>query len=89
MLKEKLRNQFPSIGSTYKYGVVYHEGKFNDLRMNMDILLTGTLNEYNKGFKGGNILNYAEVVEILKDDFPKSTVKGVVFKDKINNDTTY
>jgi hypothetical protein len=29
--------------------------------MNMDILLTGTIDNYIPGMQGGNIINYAEV----------------------------
>lgn len=35
--------------------------------MNLDILITGTIDNYAEGMKGGNILNYAVVDDLLKD----------------------
>lgn len=52
--------------------------------MNIDILLTGTLSQYNGDveFKEGNILNYAEVIDIVKDTTTGDNC-GVTFTDKI------
>ena len=51
--------------------------------MNLDILLTGTIDNYREGMLGGNLLNYAYVGGILKND--KGKVNGVSFVDKTTN----
>ncbi|EAR93558.2 FAD-dependent oxidoreductase (macronuclear) [Tetrahymena thermophila SB210] len=79
----QLREYFPHLDHKYKYGIVYYDGQFNDTRMNLDILLTGTQHNYNENFQEGNILNYAEVTQLIKDQKTGEN-KGIVFKDKIN-----
>lgn len=64
--RDKMTELFPNLGEKYQYGVGYYDGQFNDARMNVELLLTGTLDNY-YGNKGGNIANYAEVKGIIKD----------------------
>jgi len=51
--------------------------------MNLDILLTATIDNYREGMVGGNLLNYAHVNQILKND--RGKVSGVSFIDTIQN----
>ncbi|GME97323.1 unnamed protein product [Ambrosiozyma monospora] len=54
-------------------GLVYHDGLFNDARMNVSLALTAMKN-------GANVLNYMEVKQILKN--PEGKSKGVRVEDK-------
>eukprot|EP00335_Anophryoides_haemophila_P000191 CAMPEP_0204821282 /NCGR_PEP_ID=MMETSP1018-20131115/6692_1 /ASSEMBLY_ACC=CAM_ASM_000518 /TAXON_ID=46462 /ORGANISM="Anophryoides haemophila, Strain AH6" /LENGTH=53 /DNA_ID=CAMNT_0051925429 /DNA_START=39 /DNA_END=200 /DNA_ORIENTATION=+ len=48
--------------------------------MNIDLLLTATIDDYIPNMKGGNILNYAEVTDLLKNS-ENNEIEGVEFKD--------
>lgn len=52
--------------------VVYHDGTFNDARMNASLALTAVE-------KGATILNYTEVKQLLKED---GKVVGVIAEDR-------
>ncbi len=41
-----MKSTFPLLDTKFSSGVAYYDGQFNDTRMNMDILLTGTLDNY-------------------------------------------
>lgn len=79
---KKMKELFPNLGDQYKFGVGYYDGQFNDARMNLELLMTGSIDNYYNN-KGGNIANYAEVKDITKDSAGK--VNGVKVYDKINN----
>lgn len=55
-----------------KAGLVYHDGSFNDARLNSTLALTAVEN-------GATVLNYFEVVQLLKSADNK--VEGVIAKD--------
>lgn len=84
--KEQLKSNFPFLDEKFKYGVVYWDGQFNDTRMNIDLLLTGTIDNYIPKMKGGNILNYAEVSGLIKNPLNQN-VEGVEFVDKLTGKT--
>lgn len=50
--------------------------------MNIDVLLTSTLDNYVPGMVGSNILNYAKVTNIIKNSETEK-VEGVEFEDTI------
>eukprot|EP01015_Nassula_variabilis_P011075 TRINITY_DN19003_c0_g1_i2.p1 TRINITY_DN19003_c0_g1~~TRINITY_DN19003_c0_g1_i2.p1 ORF type:complete len:179 (+),score=40.78 TRINITY_DN19003_c0_g1_i2:64-600(+) len=54
---EELQSHFPKLSKEFKYGVIYPDGMMNDSRMNLDILLTATIDKYREGLVGANILN--------------------------------
>lgn len=35
--------------------------------MTMDLLLTGTIDDYVPKMKGGNLLNYSKVIDLIKN----------------------
>lgn len=80
--KDKMKELFPHLGDQYSYGVGYYDGQFNDSRMNLELLMTGSIDGY-YGNVGGNVANYAEVKAITKDQTGK--VSGIKVYDKINN----
>ncbi|ODQ81109.1 hypothetical protein BABINDRAFT_165822 [Babjeviella inositovora NRRL Y-12698] len=58
--------------STLKAGLVYHDGSFNDSRMNSSLAITATE-------KGATVLNYVEVKQLLKEN---GKVVGAVAVDR-------
>ena len=49
--------------------------------MNMDLILTSTVDNYVPGMKGSNVVNYTEVKSLLKDE--KGAIIGVQVIDKL------
>jgi len=76
---------FPKLDKRVKYGVTYFDGQTNDARMNMDLLLTSTLDNYiqDKTYKPANILNYTKLVDFVKD--AQGNITGGVILDKTTN----
>lgn len=56
-----------------KAGLVYHDGSFNDARLNSTLALTAVEN-------GSTVLNYVEVVQLLKNG--ENKVIGAIAKDR-------
>jgi glycerol-3-phosphate dehydrogenase len=60
------RRQFPTLaekgpgGHSLKGTIVYYDGQFDDARLNLSLALTAAL-------AGATVLNYAEVVDLLRD----------------------
>ena len=60
------RRQFPTLaakgpgGHSLKGTIIYHDGQFDDARLNLSLALTAAL-------AGATVLNYAEVTELIKD----------------------
>lgn len=54
--------------------------------MTIDLLLTGTIDNYIPNMKGGNLLNYAKVVGLLKNPETKE-IEGVEFEDTLTGKT--
>lgn len=64
----------PTLDPTGLVGsIVYHDGSFNDARMNVTLALTAVKN-------GATVLNYLEVAQLVKSEDGK--VKGVRITDK-------
>ncbi|CAB4256244.1 similar to Saccharomyces cerevisiae YIL155C GUT2 Mitochondrial glycerol-3-phosphate dehydrogenase [Maudiozyma barnettii] len=57
-------------------GLVYHDGSFNDSRLNSTLAITAVS-------KGATILNYMQVQQLIKDD--NNNVKGAIVKDTETN----
>ncbi|KAG7193753.1 mitochondrial glycerol-3-phosphate dehydrogenase [Scheffersomyces spartinae] len=63
--------------SNLKAACLYHDGSFNDARMNATLALTAIEN-------GATVLNYMNVVQLLKQD---SKVIGVIAQDRETGET--
>jgi len=85
--RQELHSIYPKLDPEMNYGIVYYDGQMNDSRMNMDILLTSTLNNYllNEKMVPANIINYTKFTDFIKDD--KGKIIGGVIHDKLNNKT--
>ena len=83
--RQEVLNMFPKLSRDVKFGVVYFDGQMNDSRMNIDLLLTSTVDKYVKDnlYKPANILNYAQLVNLTKDE--KGNITGGVLLDKTTN----
>ena len=55
----------------------------NDSRLNINTILTSTLHGFNEGMIGSNLINYAKVESLLKNQ--KGRIEGVKFTDKLSN----
>ena len=81
---DEVRAKFPHLSKNLKYGVVYYDGQMNDSRMDIDILLTSTIQGYNKkNLTGANVVNYMNFESFIKDD--KGKIIGGRVYDKIND----
>ena len=80
--RQEILSIFPKLDKRVKYGIVYYDGQMNDARMNMDVLLTSTLENYidDKRFKPANTLNYTKFVDFTKDE--QGIITGGVIHDK-------
>lgn len=56
----------------------------NDTRMNMDTILTSTLDNYKPNFVGANILNYTKFIDFIKDS--TGHITGAKLLDKTTNE---
>lgn len=85
--RQEVMSIFPKLDKKVKYGVVYFDGQNNDSRMNMDILLTSTLDNYiaDKPYTPSNILNYTKFSDFIKDE--QGNITGGVLQDKISGKT--
>lgn len=83
--KQDVLRAFPDLAGKIKGGVVYYDGQMNDSRMNLDLLLTATLDNYRPGFKPANLLNYCEFREFIKDE--RGKIIGAKVYDKLNDKT--
>lgn len=57
-----------------KAGLVYHDGTFNDSRLNSSLAITAIEN-------GATVLNYMEVKQLIKDKNDNDKIKGAVVMD--------
>ena len=74
---------FPEVKSIHgNYGVVMHEAQMVDSRMNLNTLLTSTIEGYNPGMKGSNLANYTEFIDFKKNEEGK--IIGAKLKDLIS-----
>lgn len=62
-----------------------HEAQMMDTRMNLLVLLTSTVDKFNKGMKGANAANYVEFVDFIKNE--KGQIEGAMVRDTIKNKT--
>lgn len=85
MGNDELKANFPHLDYKFKYGIVYYDAQMNDTRMNMDTILTSTINNYQKGFQGSNVLNYMRFENFIKDENGK--IIGAELYDRINEKT--
>lgn len=83
MGNDELKANFPHLDFKFKYGIVYYDAQFNDTRMNMDTILTSTLENYQKGFRNSNALNYVRFENFIKDETGK--IIGAEVYDKVND----
>ncbi|AKU63650.1 FAD-dependent oxidoreductase [Aggregatibacter aphrophilus] len=76
--KDTTMQRLPTLNGTgLKNGVVYKDGQFDDSRLAINIAQTVVE-------QGGTVLNYAKVVELLKD--AQGKVNGVKFVDELNGE---
>ncbi len=62
-----MKSKFPYLDPSYKFGIIYYDGQMNDSRMNIDLLLTSSLQNYQEGFQKADILNYTEFKKFNKN----------------------
>lgn len=60
-----------------------HEMQMMDTRMNMNVLLTSTVDKYVGGQKGSNIANYVEFVDFVKN--AEGKIEGAIVNDRLQN----
>ncbi len=76
--KKTVNNLFPTMKTDgMKAALVYHDGSFNDARMNVSLALTAAE-------KGATILNYFEVVDLKKDQSGK--LNGLTGTDRLTGE---
>jgi glycerol-3-phosphate dehydrogenase len=81
--KGALIRQYPGLKALHgQYGSVMSEAQMHDSRMNLNSLLTSTIDEYHPGMKGSTIANYVEFKSFIKDATGKIT--GAVCIDKLD-----
>ena len=85
MGNDELKANFPHLDFKFKYGIVYYDAQMNDTRMNMDTILTSTINGYQKGLVGSNAVNYMRFESFLKDEEGK--IIGANLYDRITDKT--
>ena len=83
MGNDELKANFPHLDFKFKYGIVYYDAQMNDTRMNMDTILTSTVDKYQKGFTGANVINYMSFENFIKDEEGK--IVGADLYDKISD----
>ena len=81
MGNNELKATFPHLDFKFKYGIVYYDAQMNDTRMNMDTILTSTVENYQKGFQNSNAINYMKFENFIKDENGK--IIGAEVYDKI------
>eukprot|EP00347_Sterkiella_histriomuscorum_P017566 403348844 len=80
--KGKVRDMFKNLTAIHgQNGVLMHEAQMMDSRMNLNTLLTSTVNQYIPGMKGANIANYTEFVDYIKNEHGK--IVGAVLQDNL------
>ncbi|KJP89728.1 hypothetical protein AK88_00688 [Plasmodium fragile] len=67
-----------------KGSLVYYDGQHNDSRMNLNLILTSTMENYVPGQVGATVCNHMEVVGFIRDGDGKKIV-GVRAVDRITN----
>jgi glycerol-3-phosphate dehydrogenase len=83
--KQDLSKIYPKLDSEVNYGVVYYDGQTNDSRMNLDVILTSTLDNYlqKEKMNPANVLNYTRFLDFIKDSNGK--IVGAELLDKLTN----
>jgi len=72
VLKSKLKKQFPDAKMIHgQYGVLMHEAQMNDSRMNINTILTASVDKYMPGMKGATLANYVDFRDFVKDEAGK------------------
>ena len=66
-------------------GSLMHEGQMIDSRMNINSLLTASVEKFHPGMKGATLANYIEMLELTKSEDGKIT--GAVLKDNLSDKT--
>ena len=83
LTKSKVKTEFPNAKSLHNnYGTIMHEAQMNDSRMNINALLTASVDKFHPGMKGATLANYMEFKDFVKDDQGKIT--GAVLQDKLD-----
>lgn len=80
--KSKMKELIPSLKGNC-YGIKFSEGQMNDARLDIQTLLTSSVDSYVPGMKGTVLANYVECIGLLKDSSGK--IIGAKLKDKIEN----
>ena len=58
---------YPTLSSSWKWGVRYYDGQMDDCRLGLETVLTSTIPDYVEGFQGANVLNYTKLVSFEKN----------------------
>ena len=81
--KGSLRKTLPGADQLHgQYGALMHEAQMNDSRMNINTLLTSSIDSYHPGMKGVSLCNYTEFLNFNKNESGKIT--GATIKDTIS-----
>lgn len=82
--KGTMKKMFPEMPPMHKnYGVVMHEGQMCDARMNIQSLLTASVDKFIPGMKGATLANYVELRALMKDK--EGRINGAKLFDTQNN----
>jgi hypothetical protein len=66
--KNKIRSLYPDIKTIHNLsGVLMHETQMMDGRMNLNALLTSSIEGFIPGMKGANLANYVEFKDYIKN----------------------
>lgn len=84
MGQNELREKFPLLDSKYKWGVIYYDGEMDDSRINLESILTSTIDNYVEGWKGSNCLNYCRFDKFIKNE--EGRITGAVIIDKVSGE---
>ncbi|TNV82208.1 hypothetical protein FGO68_gene1860 [Halteria grandinella] len=81
--KNKIRSLYPDIKNIHKLsGVLMHETQMMDGRMNLNALLTSSIEGFIPGMKGANLANYVEFRDYIKNA-QTGKIEGAVLFDKL------
>lgn len=81
--RSSLMRTYPGLKALHgQYGAIMSEAQMHDSRMNLNSLLTSTIDDYIPGMKGSTVANYVEFKRFLKDDNGK--IIGGVCVDKLD-----
>ncbi|CDW82478.1 glycerol-3-phosphate dehydrogenase [Stylonychia lemnae] len=80
--RQKVKNIFSELKAIHgQYGTVIYETQMMDSRMNLNALLTASIDKYIPGMKGANLANYTEFVDFIKNE--NGQITGAILNDTL------